>query len=524
VAAGCEPGEPVAVVHANRVVARSFAAAQAGVLVGQRRREAQSRCPQVRLVSHEPARDVRAFLPVVDAVAAMVPRLELTEPGVLTFATRGPSRYFGGDHALAVRVQALVGHAVGRQCAAAGQPAVGIADGRFAAGVAARHGVRAAATGGSEHATHVVGAGDSADFLAPLSLTWLIEVGGVTVNLVGLLRRLGLADLAALAALPVADVLARFGTEGVVAQRMAAGGDDRLPGTEDPPEGMVFVHRFDTPVQHLDTLVFAGKNLAEQLAEALAGQGRVCTQLLVAAETEHGERTERYWSRGTGLSASAMVERIRWQLDGWAQQADVAITAGVVQLRLEPTEVRADDGVQLRLWGGRTRADEWAQRATARLVGLVGDEHVVVPQWQGGRHPGDAYRWVPAVHSDLTDGSTRRTAAPGSSAVGPWPGSLPMPSPSAVYPSATPAVVTDSREQPVWVSGRGVSSGAPAVVRHDGVVEHIAAWAGPWVVDERWWDAVRHRRVARFQLLTTSGRAYLAVIERQQWWLVAEYS
>ncbi len=524
VAAGCELDEPVAVVHANRVVARSLAAAQAGIVIGQRRREAQSRCPRLRLVAHEPARDARAFHPVVDAVATMVPRLEITEPGVLTFATRGPSRYFGGDAALAVRVQVLVDQVIGGQCAAAGRPAVGIADGCFAAGVAARHGVRAAATGGSERATHVVAAGKSAEFLGPLSLRWLIDVGGVGPNLVGLFRRLGLANLAALAALPVADVLARFGTEGIRAQCMAAGGDDRLPGTEDPPEGLVFVHRFETSVQHLDTLVFAGKHLAEQLTEALSGQGRVCTKLLVTAETEHGERTERYWSRGTGLSAQAMVERIRWQLDGWAQQTDAAITAGVIQLQLEPAEVCADVGVQLGLWGGRTQADEWAQRATARLAGLVGDEHVVVPAWQGGRHPGDVYRWVPAGLSDLADGAARLAPTAGSPTAAPWPGSLPAPSPAAVYPSAAEVTVVDSNGQPVSVSGRGVPSGVPAVVRGDGFVEQVTSWAGPWVVDERWWDAGRHRRVARFQLLTTSGRAYLAVIERQQWWLLAEYS
>ena len=52
----------------------------------------------------------------------------------------------------------------------------------------------------------------------------------------------------------------------------------------------------------------------------------------------------------------------------------------------------------------------------------------------------------------------------------------------------------------------------------------MTAWAGPWVVEERWWDSTRHRRVARYQLLTRSGRAYLAQLERQRWWLVAEYA
>ena len=540
----------MAVLHANRVVACSRAAAAAGVRVGHRRREAQSRCPALDVVAHEPARDARAFHDVIEAVAAAVPRLELTEPGVLTFATRGPSRYFGGDAALAAHVRTLVESALGTALRAVGPVGIGIADGRFAAGVAAHRAMRQAAAGGDGWV--IVPAAGSATFLARGSLQWLIHVGGVEPDLVGLFRRLGLRDLGALAALPIPDVLARFGQPGVIAHQMAAAGDDRPPGTQDPPEGMVFVHHFDAPVHHLESLVFVGKHLADQLASALAAQGRVCTQMLVTAETEHGERTERCWSRSTGLSAAAMVERIRWQLDGWGQGitgdagggavADAAggeggerggggedgvvqvdVTAGVIQLRVEPLAVRADEGVQLGLWGGRTQADEWAQRATARLVGLVGDPQVVVPAWQGGRHPDDVYRWVSASLSDLDDPTGRAAPGPGA-ATGPWPGLLPAPSPAAVYPSAVEASVVDADGRHVGVSGRGVASGAPARVRCAGRDEEVAAWAGPWVVEERWWDAGRHRRVARYQLLTQSGRAYLAVLERQRWWLVAEYA
>ncbi|MSY76154.1 MAG: hypothetical protein F2659_02670, partial [Actinobacteria bacterium] len=95
VAAGASPIEPVAVLYANRVVARTPAAATAGVRQGHRRREAQRICPSLRLIDHDPARDGREFEAAVRSVAQMVPRLETTEPGSLTFLARGPSRYFG---------------------------------------------------------------------------------------------------------------------------------------------------------------------------------------------------------------------------------------------------------------------------------------------------------------------------------------------------------------------------------------------------------------------------------------------
>ncbi|MFZ9630180.1 MAG: DNA polymerase Y family protein, partial [Ilumatobacteraceae bacterium] len=118
VAAGAEPDEAVAVLHAMRVVARSRVAGDAGVEVGMRRREAQSRCPHVRLETHHPDRDARAFERVVRAVAERVPRLECTEPGTLVFASRGPSRYFGGDAAMAALVAADAAAAIGPGLAA----------------------------------------------------------------------------------------------------------------------------------------------------------------------------------------------------------------------------------------------------------------------------------------------------------------------------------------------------------------------------------------------------------------------
>ena len=81
---------PAIVLFANRVVARSPAAAAEGVAIGQRRRIAQQRCPDAVLLDHDPDRDARAFEPVVRAVSRFAPRLEVVEPGWLCLAARGP--------------------------------------------------------------------------------------------------------------------------------------------------------------------------------------------------------------------------------------------------------------------------------------------------------------------------------------------------------------------------------------------------------------------------------------------------
>ena len=285
---------------------------------------------------------------------------------------------------------------------------IGIADGRFAAGVAARRAGRA---------PMVVAPGTSPAFLDPLPVAWLHLLGEVDPELVGLFARMGLARLGDLAALPAGDVLARFGPSGRHAHLLAGGLDDRLAGgTEPPPERRV-EQTFDDPVAQLEPLVFVGKHLADQLVAALAAEGRVCTRVVVTAETEHGERIERAWYRAAGLSAPAMVDRLRWQLDAWMTSGEVS--AGVVLLRVAPDEVRGDDGDQVRLWGGPSAADERATRAVARLAGLVGDQGVLVPTWRGGRLPGDRYGWVPASTTDLTD-RRRHHRAPPAAAPGRW--------------------------------------------------------------------------------------------------------
>src|SRR5215813_14251627 len=95
---------PVAVLAANRVIACSEAARREGVRRGLRKREAQGRCPRLTVVEHDPARDARAFEPVVAAVEELAPGVEVVRPGACALAARGPASYFGGESAAAERL------------------------------------------------------------------------------------------------------------------------------------------------------------------------------------------------------------------------------------------------------------------------------------------------------------------------------------------------------------------------------------------------------------------------------------
>jgi protein ImuB len=529
VAAGFRPDQLAAVMSANRVVARTDAAAAEGIVIGQRRRQAQRRCPEIELADHDPARDVREFEPVVRAVADLSPRLDVIEAGWVSIAARGPAKYFGGDGPMADQLLAAV---AGTDVACA--VGVGVADGRFASSVAARLSVR-------RSRPVLVDAGGSAAFCEPLPIGWLQTLGESDPDMIDLFVRLGLRRLGDLAALEASDVLGRFGHPGLHAHRLASGVDVRPPSSTDPTPERRLDQSVDDPIAQAAAVVFVAKQLADELGDALAAEGRVCTRLIVLLETEHGERSERSWYRSAGMNAAAMVERVRWQLDAWInlpRGSEQEITGGVALIRLTPDEVRADVGSQLGLWGGQSEADRRAARTIARLTAITSNDAVTVPVWHGGRLPADRYRWMPATLVDL-DHRQRAVsrAGTGSGPAGPWPGSLPSPSPATVFAEPHPVEVLDETGAPVRVSGRGVVSAAPTQFRllsgdeasgwRRGRTRAIMSWAGPWPIDERWWEPDAHRRLARFHVVTDDPNGdqcgYLLIAEHQQWWVSALY-
>src|SRR5690349_21377162 len=112
-AAGVSPAVPAAIVRDDLVAACTAAARDEGVHAGQKRRDAQRACPTLRLVPDDPLRDGREFCRVVTAVAELVPRVEVVQPGLLAFPAHGAARYHGGEQALAERVVDVVAAASG---------------------------------------------------------------------------------------------------------------------------------------------------------------------------------------------------------------------------------------------------------------------------------------------------------------------------------------------------------------------------------------------------------------------------
>ena len=74
---------------------------------------------------------------------------------------------------------------------------------------------------------------------------------------------------------------------------------------------------YDEPLDRVDAAAFAARALAERLHERLAGHGLACTRLGIEAVTAHGQELHRVWRHDGLLTAAAIADRVRWQLDGW---------------------------------------------------------------------------------------------------------------------------------------------------------------------------------------------------------------
>lgn len=494
----------IPVVVRERVGARDLVRAASsdaralGVVRGMRRREAEAICPEAACVDADEANEARTFEVVARAVEEFTPRVVLERPGICEFPTRGPARYFGGDDELVRRVRDAVAVVLGPDGGPNSENVrVGIADGAFTARLAARR-------------DWVIKPGESAQFLAPWPVATLSQQFGGDEELAGLLVRLGLRTLGDVAALPPDAVLARFGIDGRRFHDLARGIDPGPPVLVPPPPDLVEQTELDPPAERVDMVAFAAKELADRLLSRLAERGLACTRVLVEAETEHGEVLTRCWRHanndGRGaLTPGTLSERVRWQLDGWISTG--ATSAGITVLRLAPDEVVPADGRQLGFWGGDQAAHDRADRALARVQGMLGFEAVATAVVQGGRTPAEQVRWVPW-------GEPRDEDRP---AVAAWPGALPAPYPARVFDPPIAAEMIDARGRPIAVSGRGEQMAAPAYVRSKVVCGDVTGWAGPWASDVRWWDPDARNRCARYQLTVGdpngNGVACLVVLE-----------
>ena len=488
---GLDPGDPIALTEAGLVFACSAAARRDGVARGLKLREAQYRSPGLTLLDYDAALDARVFEPVVRAVEATVPGVQLIRPGTLAMRARGPARYYGGEDAAASALLATVD-----ELGVSGAR-VGIADGPFAAEQAAR--------AARESSVGIVSPGASAAFIAPLPVGLVVDARTST-----LLNRLGVRTLGEFAALPGDDVRRRFGAAGAFAHDRAAGREQARVIARTPPPEFESEQHFEPPLDRIDQLAFAFRVGAEEFIERMRAVRLVCTGLRIELDDERGGHSSRSWLHPRWFTPADVVDRVRWQLQGTGT-ADSGLDSPIVRLRIVPERIDSTGNHEEGLWGGGP--DERVHHGLTRVQSMLGHEAVVTAAIGGGRMLADRQVLVPW--------GDRPPEHPSEA---PWPGSLPALAPASVFRERLPIALLDARDAVVEIDERGAISAPPErFAVGGGAAAPVRAWAGPWPVVERWWDAEHAKRVHRFQIVDDDGCAWLLVRDRDGWWAEARY-
>ncbi|GAA3835694.1 DNA polymerase Y family protein [Nocardioides panacisoli] len=501
------PGSPAAVLANNVVEVCNAAARKEGVRRGQRRRDAQARCPELVLLPANPDRDARHFEPVLTAVEDVRPGVAPIRPGLMVLPA--PGRYFarggfdGEEAASALIAEHLVATGVW-DCR------FGVADDLFTAEQAART--------APVQGCVVVPAGGAAEFLRPLP----VQVLGS--ELADLLRRLGLHTLGDFGRLSPAEVSNRFGSHGAMLHRRVLGAAaEHLPSRQPPPE-LAREIAFEPPLDSAEAVTFSVRTTAERFVAGLADRQLVATGVRIEAESDGVVTSARTWLHPRCFTSRDLVDRVHWQLQasiptsGLRSRKDSGeITAPIERVRFLPDTVEPAGDHADGLWGGG--AAEEVVRGVARVQAMVGYDAVRVPVLQGGRSAADRQAMVPW----------------GERAVGlrpldrPWPGRIPGPAPARVFAKPVLAEVVDESGRTVGVTERGVVTGEPWRFKLAGSRpalpwQPIASWAGPWPVDEGWWTADGgDGRSARFQVVGVDGRAWLMRWRLSGWEVEAGY-
>ncbi|MCW2758870.1 MAG: putative DNA-directed polymerase, partial [Nocardioidaceae bacterium] len=471
-----------------------------GVRRGQRRRDAQARCPDLLLLDANPDRDARAFETVLGAVEALRPGVASLRPGLL--AVRAPGRYFGNEeNAAAVVAECLVGEGVW-DCR------FGVADDLFTAEQAAR--------AADVQGWRIVAPGESASFLRTLPVEVLEGDGQPGREAASLLRRLGLTTLGDLAGLPADAVHQRFGRYGAQVWKRARGEDPSHFAPRTPPADLTAEIAFEPPLDSVEAVCFSVRTTAERFVADLAARQLVATGVRVEAEADGVVASARTWLHPRHFSSRDLIDRVHWQLQSAGGSLRSRHDAGQVRapverVRFVPETVEPSADHAEGLWGGGS--DDLVERGVARVQAMVGFDAVRRPVLQGGRGPA-------ARQASVTWGERGVELQPVDR---PWPGRVPGPAPVRVFATPVTAQVLDGHERAVSVTERGVVSSPPCRFRIDPGErwEPVAAWAGPWPVDESWWSG--GALVSRFQLVGADGRAWLLVCGGEGWHVEAAY-
>jgi len=428
---------PLAIVQgtppAARVVEANAAAREWGVAPGMTETQARARCAELVRRPFVEASVTSAQHALLTAALGVSPRVEDGGPGLASVEIHGLGRLIGDDSAVGERLVRLA-RDVGLEAR------IGIAGGRTAARVASY---------GDARVTVVPADADAASLApAPLDRVDLPELVVIT------LRRWGIADLGALAALPRDALARRLGPAGLLAHDLATGTDHAPFRPWTPPPFWEEAQGLDWEVHDLLALGAVLEAVLARLAARLATVHLAADVIDVRLGLVSGARHERTVALAHPTrDVELMLAVLRLDLERQPPPAAVIDVA----LSVQPVVTRPGQGG---LWQPPTPAERDLAALLARLVRLVGPDNVGSPALDDSHRP-DAVTLEPFAPPDAVTSDAAVTTAP------------PLALRRLRPPHAVNVVVDDER---------------PARVVHGATSARVIACAGPWRVSGEWWD------------------------------------
>jgi protein ImuB len=459
------------------------------------------------------------FDAIVSELDHITAHFEVDNHNSFLFPVRGPARYFGGEDALVQHVYTVITSLFPDLVCG-----IGVGDSRFVARLASAQSCHS-------RAPVVVASRDTHDLLRVLPVQVLFEYTDIAADVVAVFQHLGLHTLGHVVDVGETPLIDRFGIVGQHVFALATGQDTELfiPSIGHKP--VVKVSDLDNMAHHglsdamndSSIVVAMTQTSIDEFVQEVSFQGLQCLRLRISCETDHGEHNERIWCDTRGFDGKSITERLVWQLRHWLGDAnnEEHPTSYISAVVFESLECRSIASDAVTLWDVRSDNTERVVRALARAV--VADEHaqITVPVHKGGRDV-STFGAINMSQVDLHNDDDRRSVQENE-----WNGSVPTPRPITLCHPEVPVVLRDALSRAVVVTGRhDLSSDPTHVCFADGMSWNVVAWAGPWPVEERWWDPQRWRRHARLQVVASSGEstaAWLLSVESRQWKIIASY-
>ncbi|MEN0063693.1 MAG: hypothetical protein AAGA48_16190 [Myxococcota bacterium] len=476
--------------NALRLLALTPQAVRQGLRVGMTASEARARVPEVTLVDHDPAAEVRDRDDLLRAFDAVSDRATFLWDDAVVFDLATVAHLFGGERKAAQRAVALaqdLGHAA----------RAAVADDALAARALARWAVE-------DGAVNVVPPGRTAEALAPLPIESLDPEEPLKQGL----RAIGIATVGQWAKLDAAAVAGRF-PEALRRHRVACG----QPGAwvhlaDDGPDTEPL--RSLAPLPGATTrqeIHFVLPGLLLELCERVAARDLAIVRLLVEFRLEaRGDRGALRAVVGVRIGRPTQSPS---RLDPLVRQriAGVVLDAPVEEIAIEAVEVVPEQGWQPGLTD-RKEATEPLPELLARLADQLGPHALFAARPNDRWRPEAAWRpeafppprlWPepPGVTEALTsDDPVAIQEAFEAPTV--------LPRPAMLLSDPQPIEVVEGQGRPLRVSLGGRSQPCHRV-------------AGPERLVGEWWRADPLDRA--YWTVEADGRSAWIFQERQRWFL-----